>query len=140
MGALNTICSVLDVNDVKITLVCLEGLEAILRKSCKEEYLLLFEEQGGINKLEDLQENEDEEVYKKAVSIIETYFNDDDSEDDEDDEDDENQDPVFTSSTSGKAGAFAGFGENNTNNNVNDIFGTTNDAFGNAGNAMDWGF
>lgn len=36
----------------------------------------LFEQIGGIEKLERLQEHENEEVYKQVYSMLETYFAD----------------------------------------------------------------
>ena len=83
MGALNTICSILDISDVKICLVALDALDAILRKTGSLDYANVVEECGGVDKLEDLQDHSNEEVYRKAVAIVEEYYNPDEEDEEE---------------------------------------------------------
>jgi len=45
-----------------------------------ENLCLMVEEMGGLDKLETLQQHENEEVYKKAYAIIDTYFSNADDE------------------------------------------------------------
>lgn len=47
-----------------------------------EDALLMFESEGGVDKVELLQNHEREEVYKKALSLIHKHFNADDDDDD----------------------------------------------------------
>eukprot|EP00750_Incisomonas_marina_P015372 INCI182.1.p1 GENE.INCI182.1~~INCI182.1.p1 ORF type:complete len:583 (-),score=143.66 INCI182.1:404-2056(-) len=139
MGALNVIVSVMDISDVKIALVALEALEAILRKSGSIEYATMVEELGGVDKLEDLQDHNSEEIYKKAVSIVESFFNEEEEDDDEEDDQNvfgsENQDPVALPAAKGAANPFGGF---NTNNAAADPFGSA--GLDTTTNAMNWGF
>ena len=62
-------------------LIALESLECILKTiGCKEkanEYsavATLIDEAGGVDKIENLQSHENQEVYERAVRIIEKYF------------------------------------------------------------------
>jgi hypothetical protein len=59
--------------------------QAILRKSSNVEYCTMVEEKGGVDKLEELQDHENEDVYRKAAQIIETFYADSGDEDDDDD-------------------------------------------------------
>ena len=77
LGAIRPLCDLLNVGDSKILIVTMEALEAILKTndgSMVERCTELVEEAGGLDLLENLQEHEYEEVYQKAVSIIEKYF------------------------------------------------------------------
>lgn len=40
-----------------------------------ENLCLMVEEMGGLDKLEKLQEHENEEIYRKAFALVDTYFN-----------------------------------------------------------------
>eukprot|EP00968_Pinguiococcus_pyrenoidosus_P014212 scaffold1291_cov256-Pinguiococcus_pyrenoidosus.AAC.8 len=82
-GCIQPLCDLLDVGDSKIVKVALEGLENILRMGAKEaqengtgenQMANLIHEEGGLDKIEGLQVHELEEIYHKAVQIIETYF------------------------------------------------------------------
>lgn len=74
-GAIKNICDLLDVGEVRILLVAMEALEAILKNAPESSnYLQLVDEAEGIERLENLQEHENHEVYQKAVSIVEKYF------------------------------------------------------------------
>jgi HEAT repeat protein len=81
-GCIAPICDLLDVPEPKIVNVALEALENILRVG-KEEvdaiggnnvYSLIVQEVGGIDKIEGLQSHQNDEIYDRAVSILETYF------------------------------------------------------------------
>lgn len=67
---------VLDLTDTKLVLYALDAIENMLKVSSERNrnYDRFFEEYGGIDKLERLQEHADDRVYKKVVKIIETFF------------------------------------------------------------------
>ena len=74
-GSLKHICDLLEVGEVRILLVAMEALEAILKHSSSgTDYITLVDEYEGIDKLESLQDHENNEVYGKAVKILETFF------------------------------------------------------------------
>lgn len=74
-GAIRPLCDLLDVGEVRMLQVGMEAIESILKHAGENDYARLIEECDGIEKLEGLQEHENQEVYEKAVHIIETYFN-----------------------------------------------------------------
>jgi len=74
-------CELLQCSDARIILVALEGLENLLKVGEKEakdntsnEYVLLIEEHHGVDYIEQLQNHPNNEIYEKAVVILETYF------------------------------------------------------------------
>jgi len=76
-------CDLLTVKDSKIINVALEALENILNSGEKEQeahnlhenpYCQVIEEAGGIDRLEELQQHENQEVYDKSVKILEDFF------------------------------------------------------------------
>jgi len=78
---LEPMCELLIVTDARIILVALEGIENILKVGEKEakdtginEYATIIEECHGIDKLEQLQNHQNNEIYEKAVNILELYF------------------------------------------------------------------
>jgi len=83
-GALKPMCDLLAVSDVRIITVALEALENFLRVGQAAEripggpgfnpYLALVEDAGGLDKLEALQEHPNEDVYRKAGSLLEEFF------------------------------------------------------------------
>ena len=87
MGALTALCSILECNDSKITLVGLEAIESIFkvgdRSGKGETYIRIAMEANGLDIIESLQEHENEDIYEKSVSIIETFFGVDDTAEDE---------------------------------------------------------
>jgi importin subunit alpha-1 len=84
-GAIDALCSVMDINDTKMLLVALDALESILRvgQALGKDYCSFVDECDGLEKLELLQEHQSDDVYKKAVEIIETYFGCEDGAEDE---------------------------------------------------------
>lgn len=86
-GAITPICDLLDssdAKDVKITMIALEALESILNHTVNTSYKIdtrhLVDEAGGLMKLEALQEHKVDEVYEKALKIVEKYFGGEDEE------------------------------------------------------------
>merc|ERR1711972_137258 len=81
-GALKAMCDLLGARDEKTIVVILEGIGNILAAAKKHDALdtlaMKIEECEGLDKLENLQSHENEDVYKKALKIIETYFSDED--------------------------------------------------------------
>lgn len=77
-GILPYMCNLLDARDWKTVHVVLDGLVNILQAAQKlgEEVrvAIAIEECGGVDKLEALQTHENEQIYQKAISIIDTYF------------------------------------------------------------------
>lgn len=84
-GAIDSLCSLLDINDTKMLLVALDALESILRvgQDLNKDYCSFVDECDGLEKLEQLQEHQSDDVYKKAVEIIETFFGCEDELEDE---------------------------------------------------------
>jgi len=92
-------CDLLTCTDARIILVALEGLENLLKTGEKEskengtnEYTLAIEEAKGVEKIELLQNHPNNEIYEKAVSILETYF--------QAEEEDQNTAPIVNANTS----------------------------------------
>lgn len=82
-GCIEPLCSLLTVHDARIVSVALEGLENILRVGQKEkdtsgaefnEYARSIEAVAGLDKIEGLQQHSNQEVYEKAVRILEVFF------------------------------------------------------------------
>eukprot|EP00192_Tetraselmis_astigmatica_P003312 CAMPEP_0117681070 /NCGR_PEP_ID=MMETSP0804-20121206/18746_1 /TAXON_ID=1074897 /ORGANISM="Tetraselmis astigmatica, Strain CCMP880" /LENGTH=589 /DNA_ID=CAMNT_0005490723 /DNA_START=113 /DNA_END=1880 /DNA_ORIENTATION=- len=86
-GAIKPMCDLLTVNDSRIVTVALEGLENILKvgESMKEQGLTttnvfadMVDEAEGLDKIEGLQNHENQDIYEKSVKVLETYFDIDD--------------------------------------------------------------
>ena len=83
-GAIKPLCDLLSVNDSKLIGICLEALDHILAvgKLAEETvaeigenpYLRIIEECDGLSKIESLQHDTSDEIYRKAVRLLETYF------------------------------------------------------------------
>ena len=82
-GCIPPLCDLLMVEEDKIVTVALEGLENILkfgmsrmRKTKLDENpcVILIDEVNGVDKIEKLQQHEDNGIYEKALKILETYF------------------------------------------------------------------
>ncbi|KAF5270424.1 hypothetical protein FQR65_LT05612 [Abscondita terminalis] len=78
MGVLKPMCNLLNSKDWKTVIVALDGLTNILNAANKlgevEKVAIMIEECGGLDLMESLQAHENEQVYEKALSIIENYF------------------------------------------------------------------
>lgn len=76
LGAIEALCSVLDVADARITIVVLDAIEKILKvgQDSSRDYIGFVDECDGLDKIESLQEHQNNDIYEKVVGIIETYF------------------------------------------------------------------
>ena len=92
-GCIKPLCDLLTCNDPRLVTVALEGIENVLKAGEHEAaalpgsgsgnpYTAFVDEAEGLDKLEQLQSHSNEDVYKKAMHILETYFGLDDDEDD----------------------------------------------------------
>ena len=89
-GSIKPLCDLLTCNDARLVTVALEGIENVLKAGeleaqaqLQNPYTTFVDEAEGLDKLEQLQTHNNEEVYKKAVHILETYFGLDDDEDEQ---------------------------------------------------------
>ncbi|CAG5131546.1 unnamed protein product [Candidula unifasciata] len=77
-GALKPLCDLLVSKDTKLLHVLLDGIINILEAADKvgqtEPVCMMMEEVAGLDKIEQLQNHENVQVYKKAYEIIEKYF------------------------------------------------------------------
>lgn len=82
-GCVKPLVDLLAVKDTKIVGVALEALENILKvgKTRQQEHGLpqnpccaLIEKEDGLSQIEALQEDPNEEIYQKAMAILENYF------------------------------------------------------------------
>ncbi|XP_067949346.1 importin subunit alpha-3-like [Watersipora subatra] len=87
-GVVLPFCNMLSVKDSQIVQVVLDGLNNILKvagPSTADENSpdvgALIEECGGLDKIEALQNHDNQEIYRMAFSIIDTFFSGDDEED-----------------------------------------------------------
>ncbi|KAH7511127.1 hypothetical protein JRO89_XSUnG0222900 [Xanthoceras sorbifolium] len=98
-GCVKPLCDLLVCPDPRIVTVCLEGLENILKmgEADKEAgnttvnvYSEMIDECDGLDKIENLQSHDNNEIYEKAVKILERYWVEEE-EDEQDTQDDANQ-------------------------------------------------
>ncbi|GMH07728.1 hypothetical protein Nepgr_009568 [Nepenthes gracilis] len=78
------LCDLLICPDPRIVTVCLEGLENILKVGEAEKhvansggvnlYAQMIDDAEGLEKIENLQTHNNNEIYEKAVKILETYW------------------------------------------------------------------
>ena len=81
-GCIKPLCDLLVCPDPRIITVCLEGLENILKVGEAEKgnnadvnyFAQLIDEAEGLEKIENLQSHDNNEIYEKAVKILETYW------------------------------------------------------------------
>lgn len=84
------LCDLLVCPDPRIVTVCLEGLENILKVGEAEKNLgrtgdanlfaQMIDDAEGLEKIENLQSHDNNEIYEKAVKILETYWLEEDDE------------------------------------------------------------
>jgi importin subunit alpha-1 len=88
-GCIKPLCDLLTCQDARIVTVSLEGLENILKVGEAEKdlvagginlYARYIDEAEGLEKIENLQTHDNNEIYEKAVKILETYWLEDDEE------------------------------------------------------------
>ncbi|KAJ0250117.1 Importin subunit alpha-3 [Hirschfeldia incana] len=89
-GCIWPICDLLTCPDPRIVMVCLEAVENILvvGEALKSSgltgdenlFAALVEEGGGLEKIENLQTHDNDEIYQKAVKILEKFWTEDDDE------------------------------------------------------------
>ncbi|KAK2645001.1 hypothetical protein Ddye_020196 [Dipteronia dyeriana] len=81
-GCIKPLCDLFVCPDPRIITVCLEGLENILKVGEAEKhvtgdvnhYAQLVDEAEGLEKIENLQSHDNNEIYEKAVKILEQYW------------------------------------------------------------------
>ena len=89
-GCIKPLCDLLDCADPRIITVALEGLENILKIGEAERdvagvgasnpYATMVDEAEGLDKIEELQNHSNEDIYEKAVALLENYFDVEDGE------------------------------------------------------------
>ena len=71
-------CELLQAKDTRTVAVVLNGLHALFRVAESvnglANFCIMLEEIGTVDKLESLQNHENEEIYEKAYQLIDTYF------------------------------------------------------------------
>lgn len=86
-GALKPMCDLLDASDERTVCVILDGINNILAAAEKQgevdKVAAVIEECDGLDKIENLQTHENEEVYQKSLEIIDTFFTEGDDEENE---------------------------------------------------------
>lgn len=86
-GSIKPLCDLLICPDPRIVTVCLEGLENILKvgEADKEMglngginvYAQMIDDCEGLDKIENLQSHDNNDIYEKAVKILEKYWSED---------------------------------------------------------------
>ncbi|KAL9235723.1 hypothetical protein vseg_010462 [Gypsophila vaccaria] len=89
-GCIKPLCDLLACPDPRVVTVCLEGLENILKVGEAEKNLgttgdvnifaQAVEEAEGLEKIENLQSHDNNEIYEKVVKMLETYWVEEDEE------------------------------------------------------------
>jgi len=114
-GAIRPLCDLLDVGEARILMVALDALDAILRSGNNNVvYLQLIDEASGVEKIENLQEHERDEIYQKSVSMIENYFGGEDC-----DNEAENLAPTQSNDNASFSFGMSSTIGNSSNNNTN---------------------
>ncbi|KAF8047643.1 hypothetical protein N665_2903s0004 [Sinapis alba] len=95
-GCIKPLCDLLTCPDPRILTVCLEALENILvvgeavkslgHAGEDNPYATMIDEAEGLEKIENLQSHDNNDIYQKAVKILETFWTEDDDEEGGNDE------------------------------------------------------
>ncbi|RZC56136.1 hypothetical protein C5167_014998 [Papaver somniferum] len=90
-GCINPLCDLLTSTDSRIVMVCLKGLENILRVGESDNelgktnggniYAEMIDYCGGLDKIEALQNHDNKDIYDMSVYILETYWSKDEEDD-----------------------------------------------------------
>eukprot|EP00941_MAST-03F_sp_MAST-3F-sp1_P005428 g5428.t1 len=85
LGGLAALVELMDANDVKSVCLALDSVRSLFSNKglVDEEYTVQFDELGGVDKLEDLQQHANDTIYEKAVDIIEKFFSTEEEVEDE---------------------------------------------------------
>lgn len=84
INGIEALSSVLQVSDPRIVIVAMDAIDKILSVGEKlgySAYPTYVDECGGLDELEELQSHENEEVYEKALHILDTYFGSEEQDD-----------------------------------------------------------
>jgi importin subunit alpha-2 len=89
LGCIPPMVKMLDDNDPAVQKLMLEAFATLFDagetlgkgKAVSNPFLVPFDEAEGVDKLEALQEHSNEEIYEKAVALLEKHFGEDDAED-----------------------------------------------------------
>ena len=80
-NSISPLVKLLDSSDVRIIKVILEGLENILEigersksEDSKNPYVSVIENSGGLEKIENLQQHSNDEIYEQAIKILEVFL------------------------------------------------------------------
>ncbi|KAK5803203.1 importin subunit alpha-4-like isoform X2 [Gossypium arboreum] len=96
-GCMKPLCDLLACSDPRIVTLCLEGLDNILKigetdttlsnnGSGVNIYTEMIEECDGLEKIENLQSHENNEIYNKAVQMLERYWLEEKEEEEEEED------------------------------------------------------
>ena len=78
LGALEALVSLMEVNDTNVVCTVLDATHAILNKAeAGSQYDVLLDSFDGVEKIENLQNHRSNDVYDKAIKIIEDFFSGD---------------------------------------------------------------
>jgi len=82
-GVIAPFCNLLNVKDAQVVQVVLDGINNILKMAADDVETIahMIEECGGLDRIEMLQQHENEDIYKLAYAIIDHYFSGDVEED-----------------------------------------------------------
>lgn len=80
-GILKALSSVLWMNEARLLAVALEGIDNVLKngkehftQNGENQFALVFEQEGGIDRLESLQVHPNIQIYERVIKMLETYF------------------------------------------------------------------
>lgn len=80
-------CNLLLAKDTRTVSVVINGLQSLFKVAEAvnglTNFCIMLEEIGTVDKLEALQNHENQEIYERAYNLIETYFNEDGDEEPE---------------------------------------------------------